>query len=133
VLAIGDHLIAAGFTVREVPPQLSRRERARSRRPGKSDPGAAMALSWRHRIEAGRSIDLPVLELGPALIALLPGEAHVEYQLLAQRLRPDAFVMALGYGESATGYIPTSRQIAEDGRESPALVLGVRDRGGRAD
>jgi hypothetical protein len=74
---------------------------------------AAMALSWRHRTETRRPIDLPVLELGPALIALLPGETYVEYQLLAQSLRPDAFVLALGYGESATGYIPTAVQIAE--------------------
>ena len=75
---------------------------------------AALALSWQERARAGRPIDLPVLELGPAVLVLLPGEAYVEYQLLAQRLRPDAFVMALGYGESATGYIPTALQIAED-------------------
>ena len=75
---------------------------------------AALALSWQERTRAGRPIDLPVLELGPAVLVLLPGEAYVEYQLLAQRLRPDAFVMALGYGESATGYIPTELQIAED-------------------
>jgi hypothetical protein len=74
---------------------------------------AAMALSWRRRIETGQPVDLPVLEIGPALIVLMPGEAYVEYQLLAQGLRPDAFVMALGYGESATGYIPTAAQIAE--------------------
>jgi hypothetical protein len=74
---------------------------------------AAMALSWRRRTETGHPIDLPVLELGGAIIALLPGESYVEYQLLAQRLRPDAFVMALGYGESATGYIPTALQLAE--------------------
>jgi len=74
---------------------------------------AAMAMSWRHRTEAGQPIDLPVIELGPAVVVLMPGEAYVEYQLLAQRLRPDAFVIALGYGESATGYIPTSQQIAE--------------------
>jgi hypothetical protein len=73
-----------------------------------------MAMSWRLRTEAGRPIDLPVLELGPAVLALLPGEAYVEYQLLAQRIRPDAFVMALGYGESATGYIPTAKQLAEN-------------------
>jgi hypothetical protein len=75
---------------------------------------AAMAMSWHRRTEAFRPIDLPVLELGPAVLALLPGEAYVEYQLLAQRLRPDAFVLALGYGESATGYIPTALQIAEN-------------------
>jgi hypothetical protein len=75
---------------------------------------AAMALSWQERARSGQPIDLPVLELGPAVLVLLPGEAYVEYQLLAQRLRPDAFVMALGYGECATGYIPTALQIAED-------------------
>ena len=75
---------------------------------------AAMGLSWQARARSGQPIDLPVLELGPALITLLPGEAYVEYQLLAQQLRPDAFVLALGYGESATGYIPTALQIAED-------------------
>ncbi|MGH2465116.1 MAG: hypothetical protein ACRDGI_06615 [Candidatus Limnocylindrales bacterium] len=75
---------------------------------------AALALSWQQRTGAGRPIDLPVLDLGSAILVLLPGEAYVEYQLLAQGLRPDAFVMALGYGESATGYIPTALQIAED-------------------
>jgi hypothetical protein len=75
---------------------------------------AALALSWQERTRSGRPIDLPALELGQAVLVLLPGEAYVEYQLLAQRLRPDAFVMALGYGESATGYIPTALQIAED-------------------
>jgi hypothetical protein len=54
-----------------------------------------------------------VLDLGAAVVALLPGESYVEYQLLAQKLRPDAFVMAIGYGESATGYIPTALQVAE--------------------
>jgi hypothetical protein len=72
-----------------------------------------MAVSWQRRVEAGRPIDLPVLQIGPAVLALLPGEAYVEYQLLAQALRPDDFVMALGYGECATGYIPTAAQIAE--------------------
>jgi hypothetical protein len=74
---------------------------------------AALALSWQDRTRSGRPIDLPVLELGPAVLVLLPGEAYVEYQLMAQSLRPDAFVMALGYGDCATGYIPTAMQIAE--------------------
>jgi hypothetical protein len=74
---------------------------------------AALALSSQERTRSGRPIDLPVLELGPAVLVLLPGEAYVEYQLLAQSLRPDAFVMALGYGDCATGYIPTAMEIAE--------------------
>ncbi|WP_199756687.1 hypothetical protein [Tautonia sociabilis] len=74
---------------------------------------AAMGLSWRSRCEQGRPIDLPVIDLGPAVILLLPGESYVEYQLLAQRLLPDRFVMAVGYGECATGYVPTDRAVAE--------------------
>lgn len=74
---------------------------------------AAMGLSWRTRADAGRAIDLPVLEIGPALVVLLPGESYVEYQLLAQRLRPDRFVVALGYGECATGYVPTDAAVVE--------------------
>lgn len=38
-------LAAAGLDVREVPPQLTRRERGRSRRAGKSDPGDALAIA----------------------------------------------------------------------------------------
>jgi hypothetical protein len=37
----------------------------------------------------------------------------VEYQLLAQALRPDALVLTLGYGDCAPGYIPTERHWDE--------------------
>ncbi len=74
---------------------------------------AAMGLSWRNRLASGQPIELPTLDLGPALLLLLPGETYVDYQLLAQKLRPDRFVMTIGYGDAATGYIPTASQIAE--------------------
>ena len=48
-------LVATGWIVREVPPQLSRRERTRTRRAGKSDPGDALAIA---RV-AARESDLP--------------------------------------------------------------------------
>jgi hypothetical protein len=74
---------------------------------------AAMALSWRKRADAGQRIDIPVLDLGAAQLIVVPGEAYVEYQLFAQQCRPDSFVVAAGYGEGATGYIPTERHIEE--------------------
>jgi hypothetical protein len=74
---------------------------------------AAMGLSWRKRLASGLPIALPTLDLGPALLSAAPGEAYVEYQLLAEKLRPDRFVMTLGYADAATGYIPTASQIAE--------------------
>jgi hypothetical protein len=74
---------------------------------------AAMNLSWRKRAAAGQPIDVPAVDFGPAQFLLLPAEAYVEFQLHAQAVRPDSFVMVAGYGESAPGYIPIERAWAE--------------------
>ena len=50
---------AAGLCVREVPPHLSRFERRRTRRPGKSDPGDALAIA---RV-TGRETNLPPIRV----------------------------------------------------------------------
>ena len=68
---------------------------------------AAMGLSSRLRYPEGHEIDVPAIDFGKAQIVLLPGESLVGYQLLAQRMRPDQFIMAIGYGECSPGYIPT--------------------------
>ncbi len=75
---------------------------------------AALGLSWKHRCDAGRAIDLPVLDFGGAAIALLPAESYVEFQLAAQKARPDAFVLVAGYGECGPGYIPIERAWKEN-------------------
>ncbi len=74
---------------------------------------AALGLSWRMRADKGATLDVPALHLGPAILVLLPAEAYVEYQLLAQKTRPDAFVVVMGYGECAPGYIPTEQHVRE--------------------
>lgn len=74
---------------------------------------AAMGLSWRHRVDAGHRIQVPSIDFGVAQLLLLPGESYVEFQLAAQHARPDSFVCVAGYGEAATGYIPTENHIAE--------------------
>jgi hypothetical protein len=61
---------------------------------------AAMGLSWRKRME--RPIQVPALQLGPAILLVLPGEAYVEYQLFAQQQRADAF--SAGVGRIETHY-----------------------------
>ncbi|MBM3801003.1 MAG: hypothetical protein FJW26_01700 [Acidimicrobiia bacterium] len=75
---------------------------------------AALGLSWQRRSEAGRAIDVPVVDFGSAQLLLLPGEMYVEFQLMAQQLRPDSFVMAVGYGECAPGYVPIERAFEEN-------------------
>jgi hypothetical protein len=74
---------------------------------------AALGLSWRKRADAGHKITMPVLDLGSAQLVLLPAESYVEYQLLAQKLRPNSFVIAVGYGECAPGYIPIEKAWQE--------------------
>jgi len=74
---------------------------------------AAMGLSWRRRVSTGRPIEVSCLDLGDAVVLLLPGETYVEYQLRAQSLRPDDFVCVAGYGDGATGYVPTEKHWEE--------------------
>ena len=72
-----------------------------------------MGLSWRRRVAAGRPVPVPVLDFGVAAVLLLPGEAYIEYQLAAQQERPGDFICVAGYGDGATGYIPTEAHWAE--------------------
>lgn len=81
---------------------------------------AAMSLSSHHRVASRQRIDLPCIDLGAAQIVLFPGEAFVGYQLMAQKMRPDSFVLAIGYGECWPGYIPT-KQAFDDNFEDQWL------------
>lgn len=74
---------------------------------------AALGLSWYQRVESGQPIDVPMVDFGFAQLILLPAEIYVEYQLYAQSLRPDSFVMTAGYGECGPGYIPVERAWEE--------------------
>jgi hypothetical protein len=75
---------------------------------------AALGLSWKKRCDAGKPIDLPVLDFGSAVLTVLPAESYVEFQLAAQKLRPDSFVVVAGYGECGPGYIPVERAWKEN-------------------
>jgi hypothetical protein len=72
---------------------------------------AALGLSWRQRVDTGRPIEVPGVDLNSGAIefAILPAESFVGYQLAAQRLRAESFVMVAGFGDGAPGYIPTDQ------------------------
>lgn len=70
---------------------------------------AAMGLASLERVKSGQKIDVPCLDFGNAQVVLLPGEVFVGYQLLAQKLKPDSFVMTIGYGECWPGYVPMTQ------------------------
>ena len=84
---------------------------------------AAFQLSWLQRIET--PIELSCLDFGGKVLSLfLPGEAFVEYQLAAQKLRPDAAVHVAAYGDDGPGYIPTARAYLEGGYEPTVALAG---------
>lgn len=140
---VAHHLIAAGFTVREVPPQLSRRERGRSRRPGKSDPGDALAIA---RVTL-RESDLPPVRLEDRSTELgLLADARddlVHAQTRARnRLHAHLVVLLPGYGRTVAQLV-SGRQLvaierALDGQAgvraelARALLAEIRDLGRRA-
>ncbi len=79
---------------------------------------AAKNLTWLRRCGRRDAIDLACLSLGKARVLLMPGELFVEYQLAAQKLRPDLFVAMAAYGDYAPGYIGTEIAYSQGGYET---------------
>jgi len=79
---------------------------------------AARDLVFLRRSRAGNRININCLKLGPARILYLPGELFVEYQLAAQKLRPDLFVTMAAYGQYGPGYIDTKESYTQGGYET---------------
>lgn len=89
---------------------------------------AARELVWLRRCEAGDTIALSCLRLGKARIIHMPGELFVEYQLAAQKMRPDLFVAMAAYGDYAPGYIGTEIAYSQGGYETSQIASRVSSR-----
>lgn len=84
---------------------------------------AAFQLAWLTR--QGTPIEVNCLDFGGKVLNLfLPGEAFVEYQLAAQKMRPDAVVNVAAYGDDGPGYIPTAKAYLEGGYEPTVALAG---------
>jgi hypothetical protein len=79
---------------------------------------AARNLVWARRCEAGEKIDITCLRVGPAYVLHMPGELFVEYQLAAQKMKPDAAVLMAAYGDYGPGYIGTAVSYTQGGYET---------------
>jgi hypothetical protein len=79
---------------------------------------SATNLAWVRRRREGHTIDLNLVTLGGASIINMPGELFIEYQLFAQRLRPDRFVAMAAYGDYSPGYIGTRIAYPQGGYET---------------
>lgn len=96
--AAARQLVTLGFVVREVPPHLSHRERIRTRRPGKSDPGDALSIA---RVVV-REHALPPVRLADAsedlgLLVRARDELVAEATQARNRLHADLVVLLPGY------------------------------------
>jgi hypothetical protein len=79
---------------------------------------AANELVWLRRCRAADTVDVSCLRLKQLRVLHMPGELFVEYQLAAQKLRPDLFVAMAAYGDYAPGYIGTEISYQQGGYET---------------
>jgi transposase len=103
---------ADGLEVREVPPHLSRAERRRTHRPGKSDPGDALAIA---RVTA-REENLPPIRLpdrsGELRLFLEAREDLVaEATRVRNRLHAHLRVLLPGYGGAVANLVTVRHRV----------------------
>jgi hypothetical protein len=79
---------------------------------------AAKHLLWLRRCNDQETIDISCLTLKNSRVLHMPGELFVEYQLAAQKLRPDLFVAMAAYGDYSPGYIGTEIAYSQGGYEA---------------
>lgn len=79
---------------------------------------AATRVAFVERIDT--PFQLSVVQIGRTRIVHLPGECMVEFQLFAQKLRPEGFVAVAAYGDLGPGYICTEASFPEGGYEPTA-------------
>lgn len=82
---------------------------------------AAKDIAFANRMKSGQKIDVTSLRLGKAMLLHLPAEIFVEYQLAAQKMRPDLFLCTAGYGDYGAGYIGTAIAYTQGGYETSSV------------
>jgi cation transport regulator ChaB len=79
---------------------------------------AARDLGYLRRVKAGRKLNLTCLRIGPAWVLHMPGELCIEYQLAAQKMRPDGTVCMAAYVDVGPGYICPKIAYPQGGYEA---------------
>ncbi|HEY6169055.1 MAG TPA: hypothetical protein VI454_13515 [Verrucomicrobiae bacterium] len=79
---------------------------------------ASREIVWSRRMKSGQKIECSSLRLGPAMLIHMPGELFVEYQLAAQKMRPDVQVCMAAYADGGPGYIGTEIAYSQGGYET---------------
>lgn len=86
---------------------------------------AANKLAFLLRMANGHKIELSALQLGHVHVLHMPGELFVEYQLEAQKMKPDAVVCMAAYADYGPGYIGTAISYEQGGYETQPSASNV--------
>ena len=79
---------------------------------------AATELAWLQRTQSGHKVNVSALKIGNIKLLNIPGEAFVEYQLAAQKMKPGDHVCTAAYEEYGPEYICTEIAYTQGGYES---------------
>jgi transposase len=127
--ALAGCLLGAGFGGWEVPPQLTRRERIRTRRAGKSDPADALAIA---RVALAELEQPPVRRADASRELQLLVEARedlvAEATRVRNRLHADLLVLVPGHAGSLVGPRALERLARQLARRSGLHAELARDR-----
>ena len=86
---------------------------------------AAGQLAFLERVQRGHEFELSCLRVKDAYVLHMPGELFVEYQLAAQRMKPEATVCMAAYGDYGPWYIGTEIAYRQGGYETGRTVSNV--------
>jgi len=79
---------------------------------------AATELAWFQRTMSGHKVNVSALKIGNIRLLNIPGEAFVEYQLAAQKMKPGDHICTAAYEEYGPEYICTEIAYTQGGYES---------------
>jgi hypothetical protein len=108
ILPLGKHLVEE-----ELLAQLSNRQSDSA-----SKLVAADHLAWLRRTKEGHKVNVSSIRLGNIWLLNIPGEAFIEFQLAAQKMKPGDFVCTAAYEEYGPGYLCTEIAYSQGGYES---------------
>ena len=87
--------------------------------------GAAVDLAFLEHLQQSPTTELSCLRLKNVYILHMPGELFVEYQLAAQKMKPDAVVCMAAYGDYGPSYIGTEIAYSQGGYETSPNASNV--------
>ena len=112
-LPLAPHLKAESLLAEIQSPKSTLKQRTR----------AGRDLSWVRLVADGRETPLQLLDFGSTCVLHMPGELFIEYQLAAQKMRPEKNVLMAAYGDCGPGYIGTKISYTQGGYETGEVSL----------